>query len=770
MEKQIKIKFGLFFSLICAFFFLFFSSASAATINTSLTLSADVSNPAVGDSVNFSGLLTWDGMKFPGKNIELSNSDTGFVLAGATTDADGKYTVPLPIPCGETFKVKAKYAGETIGADTYLPSASSPLTITPASLTGQCATQITLNIPNTSPSVGVDNPYTGRLINASNGNILPSGAKTIFLLYESEVDLLSKAETTTTGDYSNSFRLSCNDHFSVYAQYIEETINGIEYLNSQSSAIAITPAGGNVCPVPASKTIVSSPLQNIAVADFFYQTVTRLLKAFWVPSNFFVDGSHFNTIGVVKSFTKMVSAKKHEIYLEKETTGKINIIQRIEYLDGKNYYTQKWDIKNISGGSLNNLRIKTGIFPNINGASSYIIPINMISVWDSNNFIGSQSSINAPSNSYAASYPNSNYIATQMQTNADFANFAGTSGTGGIAEAIGWYKATLADQETWSVKAYQYFKTPSYSVVIPPFDDDEKAVSSGGTLTYKFTIINTDTINRTFNLSAASKENFPITITDGADNAINSVSLNYAQYVQVLAKVETKATASDYDIITLTATDSINTNKKNSDFITVNFLPTCTLSVDPDMILKGKSADLVWTTVHAVSAIINNGIGPVAPVSSGSKNVVPMTETNYALTASGAGGSISCQAKAGIIEPLFGGLIPCSRLFDNPVTSWNDTAPCNLCFMFQMIKNILDFITKLAVGITVFILVIAGLLYAFSAGDTGRIETAKQAMTYALIGLAVIFIAWLIINVILATMGYTHPLGGQWSIVDCSLQ
>lgn len=128
--------------------------------------------------------------------------------------------------------------------------------------------------------------------------------------------------------------------------------------------------------------------------------------------------------------------------------------------------------------------------------------------------------------------------------------------------------------------------------------------------------------------------------------------------------------------------------------------------------------------------------------------------------------SIDCTT---VVPSTFGGLVPCGRNENDPNTAWDDSAPCNLCFAFQMAKNILDYIFFLTVGLAIFIFVIAGLFYAFSMGNPGRIEKAKQAITLAIIGLAIIFIAWLIVNVVLAALGYTHPFGGSWNIIDCSL-
>ncbi|MBU3999936.1 pilin [Patescibacteria group bacterium] len=115
-----------------------------------------------------------------------------------------------------------------------------------------------------------------------------------------------------------------------------------------------------------------------------------------------------------------------------------------------------------------------------------------------------------------------------------------------------------------------------------------------------------------------------------------------------------------------------------------------------------------------------------------------------------------------------GGLVPCGRMIDNSdTTEIDESKPCDLCAAFYMLKNIINFVTELAVGIAVFILVIAGLLYVFSAGDPGKIESAKSAITYALMGLAIIFAAWLVIAVILQGLGYADI--NTWNQVNCAL-
>jgi phospholipase C len=60
--------------------------------------------------------------------------------------------------------------------------------------------------------------------------------------------------------------------------------------------------------------------------------------------------------------------------------------------------------------------------------------------------------------------------------------------------------------------------------------------------------------------------------------------------------------------------------------------------------MAGQSATLTWATTNATSATIDNGLGPVQPVSGGSITVQPSTTTTYTLTATGPGGTVTAQA------------------------------------------------------------------------------------------------------------------------------
>ncbi len=77
--------------------------------------------------------------------------------------------------------------------------------------------------------------------------------------------------------------------------------------------------------------------------------------------------------------------------------------------------------------------------------------------------------------------------------------------------------------------------------------------------------------------------------------------------------------------------------------------PAARLSASPATIVRGRSATLSWSTIYAESATIDQGIGAVTPVASGSTTVSPTETTTYTLKAVGAAGTTPATAAVTII-------------------------------------------------------------------------------------------------------------------------
>lgn len=86
--------------------------------------------------------------------------------------------------------------------------------------------------------------------------------------------------------------------------------------------------------------------------------------------------------------------------------------------------------------------------------------------------------------------------------------------------------------------------------------------------------------------------------------------------------------------------------------------PNCSISASPSSIEQGNSSTLTWSSNHATSATINQGIGSVAV--NGSRSVSPSSTTSYTLTVSGPGGTATCATSIGVTAPPLPVLPTCS--------------------------------------------------------------------------------------------------------------
>ncbi len=121
-------------------------------------------------------------------------------------------------------------------------------------------------------------------------------------------------------------------------------------------------------------------------------------------------------------------------------------------------------------------------------------------------------------------------------------------------------------------------------------------------------------------------------------------------------------------------------------------------------------------------------------------------------------------------EPL-GGLIPCGRISDDCGTEWDERADCNLCHLIIMSKEVIDFLLEVAIVVGALFVALGGILYIFATGDTGKMALAKKTISLALLGFAIVFASWLIVNTVAVAFGYVDLLdsGGKWHKMNCEV-
>ena len=86
-------------------------------------------------------------------------------------------------------------------------------------------------------------------------------------------------------------------------------------------------------------------------------------------------------------------------------------------------------------------------------------------------------------------------------------------------------------------------------------------------------------------------------------------------------------------------------------------------------------------------------------------------------------------------------------------------AQCTIGDFFTMLGKIYDFIVKdIATPLAIIAITIGGIMMMISAGNPNLMATGKKIFWSAVIGLALVFCSWLIINTVLTMIG-AKPLG-----------
>lgn len=108
-----------------------------------------------------------------------------------------------------------------------------------------------------------------------------------------------------------------------------------------------------------------------------------------------------------------------------------------------------------------------------------------------------------------------------------------------------------------------------------------------------------------------------------------------------------------------------------------------------------------------------------------------------------------------------GNLVPCGR---------EGTPPCNLCHIFELINNILSFVLTCLVPIVGAIMLVWGGFYFLSAGaNPDDVKKAQRIIWAVVIGIVIIFIAWVFLNTFLSSIGVVEWTGLEdWWKIECN--
>ena len=118
------------------------------------------------------------------------------------------------------------------------------------------------------------------------------------------------------------------------------------------------------------------------------------------------------------------------------------------------------------------------------------------------------------------------------------------------------------------------------------------------------------------------------------------------------------------------------------------------------------------------------------------------------------------------------GLVPCGNDTNgNGKIDLSET--CTFCDFFKLFKNIIDLVLfRLVPAIAALMLTIGGAKFLFSGGNPSAMTEGKEIMTSVLIGLFLVYVAWLIVSIFLTFIGLSAfglSLAGpdKWFTIKC---
>lgn len=119
---------------------------------------------------------------------------------------------------------------------------------------------------------------------------------------------------------------------------------------------------------------------------------------------------------------------------------------------------------------------------------------------------------------------------------------------------------------------------------------------------------------------------------------------------------------------------------------------------------------------------------------------------------------------------LAAGLVPCGRTGSDATAS--EKEPCSLCHLFVLGETIAtELTTTIAPMLAVLAFAIAGFKILTSGGSPGARQEGIKIIRNTIIGLLIVFGAWIIIDVLLSSLAGTFfkTSGGTmpWNTIEC---
>ena len=114
-------------------------------------------------------------------------------------------------------------------------------------------------------------------------------------------------------------------------------------------------------------------------------------------------------------------------------------------------------------------------------------------------------------------------------------------------------------------------------------------------------------------------------------------------------------------------------------------------------------------------------------------------------------------------------LVPCGLSQDNPATPFDETESCGRCDLFQLLKNLIDFVIGgLMPPLAVLLFVWAGFLILLSGANPGLYAQGQTIFKNTFYGIMILLSAWMITNTLILSVGAKYNNAGNWWQFTCT--
>ncbi|MFY9462461.1 MAG: hypothetical protein WAP51_04650 [Candidatus Sungiibacteriota bacterium] len=90
------------------------------------------------------------------------------------------------------------------------------------------------------------------------------------------------------------------------------------------------------------------------------------------------------------------------------------------------------------------------------------------------------------------------------------------------------------------------------------------------------------------------------------------------------------------------------------------------------------------------------------------------------------------------------GIVPCGT---------STTRPCTICDLGVLVINLTNFlIYNIAIPLASLMIIIGGIMIMIGSASEERVKTGKKILTNAIIGVIIVFVAWLLVDTIIKVL------------------